>query len=206
MKKLALIFLLLFTMAGMTSPPEASPDVKAGLERALAEFRDVSLKRDVEGIMSFFHPGLYTLMPKEQVKKAMTRAFVEGLAPQIKSMQFQFPGPVRAYSKGHSALIDTVTELAMRRPGDVTPEIDEIMVGLIKKRLGEEVEIRVDEKNNVILVRKKSWLLALNEGSGGWEGSGGREGRGGWKFINKDRVGFFVENNLLSDELKELLP
>ena len=193
MKKLALLILLLFTTVGMTSPQKADPEVKAGLERALAEFRDVSLKRDIAGIMSFFHPGLFTQMPKEQVSKAMTQAFADGQTPTIASMEFQYLSPIRPYSKGHSALIGTMSNLTMQWPGDVTPDIDALMIGLIKKRMGNDVSITVDEKKDVILISKKSWLLAINENSAGW------------KFIDQKRIGFFIENNLLSDELKAML-
>ncbi|MCP4934719.1 MAG: hypothetical protein GY927_11070 [bacterium] len=193
MQKLALLILLLFTTVGMTSPQKASPDVEMGLERALAEFRDVSLKRDVAGIMSFYHPGLFTHMPKEQVSKAMSKAFADGQTPTLASMEFHYLNPVRPYSRGHSALIGTLTSMTMQRPGDVTPEIDALMIGLIKRRMGDEVSITVDEKKDVILIGKKSWLLAINEGGAGW------------KFIEKKRIGFFIENNLLSDEIKAML-
>ena len=193
MKKLALLILMAFTVIGMTSPQTVNPDVKAGLESALAEFRDVSMKRDVAGIMAFFHPGLFTQMPKEQVSKAMTQAFADGQTPTIASMEFQYLSPIRPYSKGHSVLIGTMTDRTMPRPGDVTPEIDALMMELIKRRMGDEVSIMVDEKKDIILISKKSWLLAINENAAGW------------KFIEKKRVGFFVENNLLSDEIKATL-
>ena len=193
LQRAAGLTLLLFTVIGMTSPQKANLDVKAGLESALAEFRDVSVKRDVAGIMSFFHPGLFTQMSKEQVSKAMTQAFADGQTPTIASMEFQYLSPIRPYSKGHSVLISTMTDLIMQRPGDVTPEIDALMIGLIKRRMGADVMITVDEKKDVILISKKSWLLAINENAAGW------------KFIDKKRIGFFIENNLLSDELKGML-
>ena len=177
---------------GVASAKQAQADQMVGLQNALRSFKDVSLKRDVAGIMAFIHPALFTKMSIERVKKMITEARADGKVPTLRGMDFQQISPIRPYSAGVLAVVGTTREFTMQRPGDVTPQIDALMIGLIKKRMG-EVETSIDEKNDVILIKQKSWLLALNEGGAGW------------KFIDKDRIKFFVENNLLSDEIMGLV-
>ncbi len=195
MKKLRIAIISLFTLlmlGGMTSPGQVDNAQLADLQSSLDTYKQVSLARDVEGLLSFLHPGLFTREPKEQIRKMMTEAFGNGKAPTIQKIEFQIISPVQPFSQGVFVRVGALSELTMTRPGDVTPQIDALMVGLIKERMG-AVETAIDEQKNVIVIKKKSWMLGVKQAGGDW------------KFIDQHRIGFFFDNKLLPDDLLSMV-
>lgn len=189
MKTIIWMFAVLMLSTGMVKAKEATPNLNTDLQSRLAAFQQATVARDVAGLISFVHPGLFTQIPQEQVIKMMTEAFTDGKAPVVKRMDILSVSPIQPYSRGVFALIGTLQEMEMKRPGDSTPEIDALMIDLIKKRMGTDVEISIDQDKNLVMIKKRSWLIALHHG------------QARWVFIEKDRLGFFIQNRLLPEDL-----
>ncbi len=195
MKKLRIAIgslLALLMLGGMTSSGQVDNAELADLQSSLDTYKKVSLARDVDGLLSFLHPGVFSREPKEQMRKMMTEALANGKAPAMQKIEFQIISPVQPFSQGVFVRVGALSELTMTRPGDVTPQIDALMVGLIKERMG-EVETSIDEQKNVIVIKKNSWMLGVKQ-----EGAG-------WKFIDQHRIGFFFDNKLLPDDLMSMV-
>ncbi len=194
MKKRLVLSLLLPLLAGcafaqQVSGGGASLGHPVDLQTDLERYKQVSLARDVDGLLSFLHPALFTQTPKEQMKAMMQKALLDGTAPKIEQIEFQVVSPVQPYSLGQMVRVKAQSKLSMQRPGDATPQIDGLMIGLIKERMGKDVVASIDEEKNIISIQKTSWMLGVNEGGAGW------------KFIDKDRLEYFIKNRLLPDDL-----
>ena len=189
-KVVALVLLVaLSNFAAAQTPGGSTLDLGQSLEN----YKRSSIDQNINQVMSFTYPGLFKVMPKEQVRAGIMEMYKIGQAPKIKQMVFMPAGALQPYSKGQFVVIDYHVELEMPRPGDATPEIDQFIIKMLKQQLGSGVEVAIDEKNSLIKVARDTQMIALNEGNQGW------------KMIEKDNLLWLIDGKALPEDLAQLL-
>ncbi len=186
----ALAFLMPFSFPHAGADTRAQmAELTASLQKALQTYRRALLQRDVETMVSYYHAGLFSHMPKEQVIDRLHRDKDLGSAPRLTRMEYRSIAPLEAYDGGMFTILEQYREYRLPRPGDTTPQIDKMMIDLLKKRDGKGVQAEYELQKAFVLIRKTSRLLALYRP--------GHE----WKFIGPREMEFLIHKGEFSEDL-----
>ena len=188
--QLTLAFFLFF---GGYALAESTTGSTSDLAQSLKNYQQATIDQNVDQVMTFTYPGMFKILPKEQMRKGLVEMYGKGTAPKIRQMVFATPDSPRAYSKGQFVVIKYHVKMEVPRPGDATPDIDRHIIKIMKRQLGEAVEVIIDEKNSLIKVSRDTEMIVLNEDNQGW------------KMIEKDNLGWLIRNGVLPEDLAKVL-
>ena len=170
-------------------PAVSSAKPSADLVQSLAGYKQVTISKDVDGILSFVYQGVFSLMPKEVLKGFLTQMYKSGKTAAVKGIEYRDIGPVRNYSKGQFSVVKYQLETELSRPGDATPEMDKKVIEILKKKMGADALIVIDEKRDFFNVKIMSVILAINEA------------QSGWRVVEKDKLAMLERAGILPADL-----
>ena len=188
MKKLSVLLLLAFATMGMTSLRDADP-ARLELEAAFEAYRAANLARNADAMMSFVYPGFFIFLPRAKIEASIREMVADKAAPRTTAIELMEISPLEPYGKGQFAHIKYTLKLELVRPGDATPQIDQMVAKMMKTRMGPDTQIVLDEQRDVFLVTGMVQLLAL------------KEGEEGWKMIKVRQLPVLLHNKALPEDL-----
>ncbi|GEM_PF-839852 len=170
MKKLVFAFSVLMLCAAGTAQKEAETAGSAtSLEERLATFMRLNEEMDLEGVMDYVYPKLFTIVPRNELLKAMKDAFnSEEVKVELDSMKVDKVYPVFEQEKGSYTKVTYSIVLIMdfNPSKDSIADKDDSQNELIRASMAEqfgEDNVSLDEVTGVLRVRTTSPMVAVKD-------------------------------------------
>ena len=175
MKKLFVVIGILALSACGSSKKKVETSSTSGdsssIEQRLADFMKLNEEMKFEEIMEYIYHKVFTIVPKEELLKAMKEGFDnKEVKVDIESMKVDKIHPVFEMDNASYAKIDYSMQMQMdfANSSDNTESIDSEQSELMRKTLaaqyGEE-NVSVDEATGNLLIRASSIMVAVKEKS-----------------------------------------
>ncbi|GEM_PF-3154746 len=162
------------------------------LQDALSNYTHATLNNDVNTLVSFVYPKVFTLVPKEKMTSMLTEMYASGKAPNIKEIQHINLTPITKYDQGTFSIITSVMSMELNSPRQ-DPNFEAFMLDMLKKKLGENSKITLDAEKHQFLISNESKIIGINEGTEGW------------KFVGYDQAKQYASKNILPKEITDTL-
>lgn len=177
MKKLVFVFaVLVFCACGSKKKTEAG---NGSLEKRLAEFMKLNDEMNMEKMMDYIYPKLFTIAPRESVMKAMKDGFdSEEVKVELDSLKVDKIYPVFEMDKGSYAKVNysMIMFMDLKKPKDSIdkPVTDHsigkeypaptatLMQSIMENEFGKE-NVSVDSQTGSIKVYAKSPMIAVKD-------------------------------------------
>lgn len=172
MKKILVVFAILALGAcGSSKKKVETADNSSSMEQRLTEFMKLNEEMNMEKIMDYVHPKLFTIVPRKDLLQAMKDGFnSEEVKVDIDSMKVDKIHPVFEMDNASYAKINYSMLMLMdfNNAADSTAEVDEEQSEFMRKTMaaeyGEE-NVSVDEATGIIKIRASSIMIAVKEKS-----------------------------------------
>jgi hypothetical protein len=167
---------------------EALTTLKVDLET----YKNATMKGEVDTLIGFIYPTIFTISPKEAMTKIFKEMYASGKMPKINKMEFTKINPVQKFDKGDftTVVYDMSMEMTL---GEMKPEMKSQMLEMLKSQMGAKSKVSLDDKTNTFHIEKQSELIAI------------KEGKESWKFIEKKQTASLIEHKLLPAQIIEKL-
>jgi len=188
---LTLITVLMFASANIVAKDmkvEAITTLKADLET----YKTATMKGDVDTLMGFIYPTIFTISPKEQMTKMFKEMYASGKMPKINKMDFTKINPIQTFDKGNFTTVVYMMDMEMTL-GELKPEMKTQLLEMLKAQMGANSKVSVDDKTSTFHIEKEAALIAIKEGTDSW------------KFIEKKQSASLVQAKLLPAQIVEKL-
>ncbi|MCF6244473.1 MAG: hypothetical protein L3J43_05500 [Sulfurovum sp.] len=188
---LTTLVLLMFVSTNIVAKDmkvEALTTLKSDLET----YKTATMKGDVDTLMGFIYPTIFTVSPKEQMTKMFKEMYASGKMPKISKMSFGKINEIQKFDKGHFTTVVYNMDMDMTL-GELKPEMKSQMLEMLKTQMGPKSKVSLDDKTNTFHIEKESELIAI------------KEGKESWKFIEKTQVDSLVQAKLLPAQIIEKL-
>lgn len=187
-----LFLLLAFTLAGTSL--SAQNDAGASARAAFQNYSDLTVRQDVDGLLTYVYPGIYTLISQEQMKGVFEEMFGDDelrirFSPmQIGQVSQAFVHEAEVYLK-----IDYINTFSMELAGAEyrDPEMVEMLQGTLSGIYGGG-NLTYDEANYTFHIRLDESLLAISA-----------EEKMQWTFVRFSGEGDDMAAQLLPDAVVE---
>ncbi len=164
-----LILVTGFIAMGFMKPEKNSvKPLPSELLTVLETYKKAAIEQDAKTLVSVANPAFYKLASKQELIKILQDSYENKQAPTIKNITFTTHGAETNYSVGAFQTVNYFMEMTLPRPGDATPQIDQMMIKMIAKTFGKETKVEIDEKNSLVVISYASWLVALHEKEQDW--------------------------------------
>lgn len=154
MKKIASLFMLL--VIGVAVIAQKDP----ALEKRLADFMDANRAMNMEKVLDYTYPKLFSIVPREQLAEVLKNAFDnEAMTIQLDSLKVDKVYPVFKVENGSFAkiLYSMNMLMKMKAPGSAKAVAD-----AMKGQFGED-KVVVDTATNIVKVRMSSPMVAVKD-------------------------------------------
>ena len=190
-KTLLLATALLFTTACTTDPTpssasalaEKTKDIK-GLESALESYTEATINNDVDTLMNFVYPKVFTVVPKEKMAEVLTKAYASGKVPMVKNVKHVDIEPTEKYDAGIFTFITSTMTTELKSPKPDNADFEAYMLEMLKKQLKDKGTVTFDKEKHVYIVNHSDKTIAINENDG-------------WKFAGVNQAKKYAEKGLL---------
>jgi hypothetical protein len=190
MKKTLLLVSALFLMSACTdsaTPKNAIENsVKttkmASLKTALDTYSVATKENDVDTLMSFVYPKVFTLVPKEKMTSMLKKMYASGKAPQIKEIKHINYGAIKKYDKGSFSVITSLMSMDLKSPKQ-DQKFEEYMLGMLKQQLSEKSTIKHNKEAHTFTISNESKVIGIKEGTDSWKFVGYSQAK---KYASKD--------------------
>jgi hypothetical protein len=173
MKKIVVyLSILAFCACGSSKKKvETSSGNSSSMEQRLAEFMKLNEEMNLEKIMDYVYPKLFTIVPRNELLKAMKDGFnSEEVKIDIDSMKVNKIHPAfemdhASYAKINYSMVMLMDfNNAKDRAAESDDEQSEFMRKTMAAQYGEE-NVTVDEATGIIKIRSNSSMVAVKEQS-----------------------------------------
>lgn len=188
MKKLFLSFLL---FALLSKGSKAQTDTK--LTERIAAMLKVTESKDLEKMLDYTYPKLFTLATREQMAEAMKNSFeTEDFVSTFDSVKLGTVFPIFTIGKGQYAKINHTMLMRMKFKEEIDSAQSAEMMPMMEEQFGKG-KVRFDKNLNTIVILLNSKMVAVKDDYA-------KE----WSFVNYDEASPMV-NMLFSKEVIEKL-
>lgn len=190
-KTLLLTIILLFATACTTG---SSPSVTTAstsdttemkeLKKALNAYTEATINSDVEKLIDFVYPKVFTVVPKEKMTEVLAAAYATGRVPKVKNVKHISIEPTKKYDSGIFSIITSsmTTELKSPRPNNA--DFEAYMLKMLQKDLADKGSVDFNKESHIYTINNTQKTLALNENEG-------------WKFAGINQAKKYAEKGLL---------
>lgn len=194
-KYLLIVFLMLLTACNSTTPTPSNlskndnKEMKS-LNLALSEYTQATLSNDVNKLISFIYPKLFTIVSKDKMINMLRRNFKSGQIPKIKDVKHLKIEPIKKYDAGLYSIITSSMTTILKSPRPNDNKFEAYMLATVQRQLGAEGNVTLDREKHLFNVQHTTKTIALNE-------------EGSWKFIGFKQVPKYIENGIFPKMLIE---
>jgi len=192
MKNIFTALMILMFMGSNLIAKDMKVEALTTLKGDLETYKNATMKGDVDTLMGFVYPTIFTLTPKEVMTNMFKEMYASGKMPKINKMDFTKIHPVEKFDKGSFTTVDYTMNMAMTL-GELKPEMKSQMLEMLKAQMGENSKVSLDDKTNTFHIEKQAALIAI------------KEGKESWKFIEKQETASLVQAKLLPAQIIEKL-
>ena len=192
MKNIFTALMILMFMGSNLVAKDMKVEALTTLKGDLETYKNATMKGDVDSLMGFVYPTIFTISPKEAMTSMFKEMYASGKMPKINKMDFTKIHPVEKFDKGSFTTIDYAMNMEMTL-GKLKPEMKSQMLEMIKVQMGENSKVSLDDKTNTFHIEKQAVLIAI------------KEGKESWKFIEKVQTAPLVQAKLLPAQIIEKL-
>jgi hypothetical protein len=172
MKKILVVFAILALSAcGSSKKKVETTDNSSSMEQRLTEFMKLNEEMNLEKIMDYLHPKLFTIVPRKDLLQAMKDGFnSEEVKVDIDSMKVDKIHPVFEMDNASYAKINYSMLMLMdfNNAADSTAEVDKEQSEFMRKTMaaeyGEE-NVSVDDATGIIKIQASSIMVGVKEQS-----------------------------------------
>ena len=172
MKKLLFVFsILALSACGSSKKKVETADNGSSMEQRLTEFMKLNEEMNLEKIMDYVYPKLFTIVARKDLVQAMKEGFnTEEVKVKIDSMKVDKVYP--AFEMDNASYAKITYSLVMLMDfnqskdstAEVDPEQNEFMRKTMATEYGDE-NVSVDEATGVIKIKASSIMVAVKEQS-----------------------------------------
>lgn len=194
-KYLLIVFLMLLTACNSTTPTPSNlskndnKEMKS-LNLALSEYTQATLSNDVNKLISFIYPKLFTIVSKDKMINMLRRNFKSGQIPKIKDVKHLKIEPIKKYDAGLYSIITSSMTTILKSPRPNDNKFEAYMLATVQRQLGAEGNVTLDREKHLFNVQHTTKTIALNE-------------EGSWKFMGFKQVPKYIENGIFPKMLIE---
>jgi len=160
------------------------------LNLALSEYTQATLSNDVNKLISFIYPKLFTIVSKDKMINMLRRNFKSGQIPKIKDVKHLKIEPIKKYDAGLYSIITSSMTTILKSPRPNDNKFEAYMLATVQRQLGAEGNVTLDREKHLFNVQHTTKTIALNE-------------EGSWKFIGFKQVPKYIENGIFPKMLIE---
>jgi len=196
-KTLILATALLFTTACSTkNNPSSSTSALAGdtkemksLKSALDIYTKATIDNDVSTLMGFVYPKVFTVVPKEKMTEALTKAYASGKVPTVKNVKHIKIEPTQKYDTGIFTFIESTMTTELKSPRPDNAKFEAYMLEKLKEQItAKGGTVTFDKDSHIFTVNHSDKTLAINENDG-------------WKFAGISQAKKYAQRGLLPQEI-----
>jgi hypothetical protein len=199
MKQIWVVFAVLFMVACKDSGKKEEKTAETGnsLEQRLAEFMEVNDNMDLDKVLDYSYPKLFTIVPRADLEKAMKDGFNnEEVKVELDSLQVIKVHPIFEEGKGSYAKVDYSMVMIMKFKQDSAAtdnsETNEMIRASMAQKYGEE-NVTMDNATGILRIRMTTPLVAAKD-----------EHSKDWTFVNLKEEDAMI-NKLFSKEILDKL-
>lgn len=171
MKKLFLVLSVLVLCACGSSKKKAEPGTTnaASPEERLSAFMKLNDDMNLEGVMEYIYPKLFTIVPRNELLKSMKESFSsEEVKVELDSMKVDKIYPVFEIDKGSYAKVtySMVMLMDLNPSKDSAAVKDEEQNEMIRATMAEQYgqdNVSVNEATGIIRIRTSSPMVAVKD-------------------------------------------
>ena len=151
--------LLLFALWSQNGKAQADKELKIRIDSMM----QLTQAGDLERILDFTYPKLFTIAPREKIAEAMRNAFdSEDYSSSLDSVVVLKINPVFDLQGGQFALVKHSMVMRMKFKKPINDEQADSMLDDMEENFGEN-NVRFDKKNNTIVIFLLSNMLAIKD-------------------------------------------
>ena len=192
-KTILLLTTLLFATACTNSTPniEGSRVVAEkksemlGLKSALTNYTNATINNDIDTLITFVYPKVFTLLSKEKMIKMLKKMYSSGKAPKITAIEHTNFSSLETYKGGSFSIVTSLMSMELNSPAVDNPKLEDMMCEMLKRQMGKDAEVSLDKSRHVFFVKKESKVIAIKEGIEGWKFIGYEQAK---KYTAKDII------------------
>ena len=177
MKRILLLslFLLLFTacsatsMGGKNSAVSEKATEMSSLKNALDAYTYATMNHDVNRLLGFVYPKVFTLISKKKMHQVLTRMYANKKAPTIKDIAYERISSILPYDKGLYSIIDSKMTTELKSPVVDNDKFERLLFDKLKSQLGSDAEITYDKVKHIFTINKRSKIIGIKELDDGWK-------------------------------------
>jgi len=163
--------MLIFCACGSSKKKVETAGNGASMEQRLSEFMKLNEEMNLEKIMDYVYPKLFTIVPRKDLLQAMKDGFnTEEVKVEIDSMKVDKVYP--AFEMDNASYAKVTYSLVMLMDfnnskdstAEVDPEQNEFMRKTMAAEYGDE-NVSVDETSGIIKIKTSSIMVAVKEKS-----------------------------------------
>ncbi|MCH9741263.1 MAG: hypothetical protein K0U38_10580 [Epsilonproteobacteria bacterium] len=174
------------------SVAEVSTEMSS-LKHALSDYTDATIKNDINKLITFVYPKVFTLMTKERMTVLLEEMHASGKAPKIVKINHKDISAIHKYDAGSYAIITSAMEMELKSPAVNNPKYETIVLDMLKKRMGEDAEVHLDKDKHLFFVKKDSKIIGIKEGAESW------------KFVGYDQAKRYASKNIIPSSISQSL-
>lgn len=161
MKFLQLVFLVLFLAGAVPAAAQADPS----LQRRLGEYIALTRSLNFDSLMSYIHPKLFSIAPREQMVQVMKSTFQgdEDIEILLDSMETgTISKPFLAAGGTYTKIAySMVIKLRMKKEDPEKPA-SSMMMTLFQSQYGKE-NVRYDETTRFYIIRIRTYMVGVKD-------------------------------------------
>ena len=188
--------LLLTTACSTKNGPQSSTSALAGdtkemksLKSALDLYTKATINNDVQTLMNFVYPKVFTVVPKEKMTEVLTKAYASGKVPTVKNVKHLNAEPIQKYDTGMFTFINSTMSTELKSPRPDNAKFEVYMLEMLTKQLAPKGgTVTFDKDKHIYTVNHSDRTLAINE-------------KDGWKFAGVNQAKKYAEKGLLPQEI-----
>ncbi|MCK5853749.1 MAG: hypothetical protein KAG56_00920 [Sulfurovaceae bacterium] len=201
MKKVILFSLCMLAFSACTATPNSKKisvitektTEMSHLKNALNTYSNATINNDVTTLLSFVYPKVFTLISKERMKKTLTNVYASRKAPNITDIDHQKISSIMPYDAGLYSIIDSKMTMKLKSPVVDNEKLEVLLYDRLKSQMGTSAEITHDKRNHIFIIKKKSQIIGIKEGSEGWKFVGYEQAK---KYASKKVIPQSIMKNL----------
>ncbi|MBD3794040.1 MAG: hypothetical protein IE889_07795 [Campylobacterales bacterium] len=188
---LLLLFPLLFlTACSMIMPISDEPQESEAdtLHSALTEYTNATINHEVDKLITFVYPKVFTLIDKDQMVYLLKKIEASGKAPKITQIAHKDISDIYTYEKGVYSIILSDMYMELKSPVINNPEYEMFLYVMLKKQMGGDAVIDFDKSRHLYRIKKDSKIIGINEENQGWKFVGYEQAKkyASWDIIPKE--------------------
>ncbi|HIP41463.1 MAG TPA: hypothetical protein EYG90_03000 [Campylobacterales bacterium] len=140
-----------------------------GLKSALTNYTDATINNDIDTLITFVYPKVFTLLSKEKMIAMLKQMYASDKAPKITAIEHTNFSPIESYKGGSFSIVTSFMSMELSSPAVDNPKLEDMMCEMLERQMGKDAEVRLDKDKHVFFVKKKSKVIGIKEGKEGWK-------------------------------------